>query len=402
MNGAEMALADNISVLPSSVVEKPSGLPFKPPARPARWRWRHVALVASFLALVALPVVVSTWYLTMRATDQYASYLAFSVRSEEPSSGLELLGGIANVSGSDASDSDILYDFLGSQQLVERLEKRLDLSHIWVAPEGDPVFTFKPTGHIEDLHDHWARMVGISHDSTRGIIEVRARAFDPIVAQKINTAILEESTELINQINNVARDDAVRYALDDLQRAKSQLASARRALTEFRIENEIVDPALDAEIQSNLIATLDAQLTETLVDIEMLASNTRRGDTRLQQAQTRATVLENRIAQERGTRAIPMTGEQSGGIAELFSAYEQLRVDVEFAEARYQSSRANFDAALSDARRTTRYLAAHILPTLAQKSTFPHRGLLVAVIAGAAFLLWALLALIGFSFLDRR
>jgi len=306
------------------------------------------------------------------------------------------------VPGSGAKDSDILYDFLNSQHLVEQLDRELGLSSLWSAPQRDPLFSFTPTGQIEDLHSHWARKVHVTNDSSRGIIEVHARAFDPVQAQQINDAILRASTELINQINNVARDDAVRFALDDLQRAKSQLSDARRALTEFRIANEIVDPTLDAEIQSNLLASLDAQLTETLIDIEILSTNTRTNDTRLAQAQTRADVLRTRIQEERSKRTLPSTQTSQGGIAELYSDYERLGVDVEFAEQRYQAARASFDSALSEARRTTRYLAAHVLPTQAQKSMFPQRGLILALIAGGAFLLWSLIALVGFSFLDRR
>lgn len=397
-----MSLADNISVLPANAAATRPSVPFAPAARPARWRRRHVALAISFAVLVILPVLVSAWYLWTRATDQFASTLAFSVRSEEPTSGLELLGGIADVSGSGANDSDILYDFLGSQHLVAQLDADLQLSDRWSAPQNDPVFAFHPTGQIEDLHSHWARMVDVAHDTSRGIIEVTARAFDPETARLINQSILQSSTELINAINNVARDDAVRYALDDLQRSKAQLSEARRALTEFRITNEIVDPTLDAEIQSNLIASLDAQLTETLIDIEILSSNTRTGDTRLAQARTRAQVLRTRIGEERGNRAMTRSAQQSSGIAELYSAYERLIVDVEFAEERYQASRASFDSALSEARRTTRYLAPHVLPTQAQKSMFPQREMILAMIAFGALLLWSLMSLIGFSFLDRR
>lgn len=89
-------------------------------------------------------------------------------------------------------------------------------------------------------------------------------------------------------------------------------------------------------------------------------------------------------------------------MAELFGDYERLVVDVEFAEQSYQAARAGFESAISEARRNTRYLAAHVLPTKAEKSLFPQRGLILSFIALSAFLTWALCALIGFSFLDRR
>jgi len=397
-----MSAAENITVLSPGAGIPRGNVSFAPPVRAPKWRKRHVFLGLSFVLLVCVPLAISAWYLWAKATDQYASTLAFSVRSEEAKPGLELLGGIAGLSGSGATDSDVLYDFLNSQHLVEELDQTLGIGERWAQPDDDPVFAYAADGRVEDLVAYWSRMVSVSFDPARGIIEVQARAFDPETALEINNAILAASTELVNQINNVARDDAVRYALDDLQRAKAQLSDARRSLTEFRVTNEIVDPSFDAEIKSNLIASLDAQLTETLIEIEILSSNTRRDDTRLSQAQTRARVLEERIATERSKRVSLNAAATGQGIAQLFSAYERLLVDVEFAEQRYQAARAQFDAALSEARRNTRYLAAHVTPTLAQTSLFPQRGLLLAIIGCAGFLIWALISLVGLSFLDRR
>lgn len=394
-----MALAENIAVLKPGQGAHPA---FRPPVRPAQLRKRHIAALASFVAMVFLPVVLSAWYLWARAADQFASTFAFSIRSEEASSGIELLGGIADLSGSGANDSDILYDYLRSQHLVEKMQASLDLAALWSLPEGDPVFAYNNTGLIEDLHSHWDRMVDISLDGTRGIIEVRARAFSPEAAQEINAQILDYSGDLINEINNIAHEDAVRYALDDLQRTKARLSQARTALTEFRVLNEMVDPGVDVSSQTSLVGTLEAQLTETLIEIEMLSANTRRSDTRLNQALQRQKVLQSRIDQERSKRTIGTGEAGKQGMARLFGEYERLIVEVEFAEQSYQVARAGFDAAVSDARRNTRYLAAHILPTRADQSLFPERGMILSFITLAAFLIWSLTALIGFSFLDRR
>jgi len=116
----------------------------------------------SFALLVCAPIIISTWYLWTRAADQYASTFAFSIRSEEPSSGIELLGGIADISGSGANDSDILYDFLKSQQLVKQMQEELSLSQLWSKPQNDPVFAYQIDGSIEDLHSYWTRMIDIS------------------------------------------------------------------------------------------------------------------------------------------------------------------------------------------------------------------------------------------------
>ena len=59
----------------------PPQAPVKPAASTARLKPRHLGVAASFVVIVLLPILVSTWYLYARAEDQYASYMGFTVRS---------------------------------------------------------------------------------------------------------------------------------------------------------------------------------------------------------------------------------------------------------------------------------------------------------------------------------
>ena len=58
--------------------------------------------------------------------------------------------------------------------------------------------------------------------------------------------------------------------------------------------------------------------------------------------------------------------------------------------------------AQAEARRQTRYLAAHIEPTRAEQAEFPKRFLLLSLGAMIALLVWAMSVLILYSLRDRR
>ena len=76
-------------------------LPASPAMLPPRTRWcrRHIWLALSCLVCVLLPVVLSAWYLWMRAADQYASEAGFAVRREETGAAIEMLGVFLTVLG---------------------------------------------------------------------------------------------------------------------------------------------------------------------------------------------------------------------------------------------------------------------------------------------------------------
>ena len=380
-----------------------SGLaPVKPTAGSAQVRRRHGLLLLSFVLLVLLPVGITAYYLWEKAVDQYASTVGFSVRREEAGSALGLLSGISALSKSSSSDTDILYEFLQSQKLVADMETKLGLRAMWSKPEDDPIFAFDPTGSIEDLVDYWARMVRISYDSTSGLLEVRVLAFSPTDATAIATALFEESSDMINDLSTIAREDAIRYSREELETAQDRLKAAREAITKFRVINQLVDPATDIQTQAGLLGGLQSQLTAAQIEVDLLGESTQASDPRLLQARRRVEVIEVRIAAERRKVGIGPEGEVGDAYASLVGDYERLAVDREFAQRSYVASLASYDEAQAEARRKSRYLAAHILPTTAEVARYPERRTLIAVISVFLLLAWAIGALVVYSLKDRR
>lgn len=385
----------------------PPGIPtfdIKPPAQPARPRRRHRLLLLSFLVMVALPAAGCAYYLWQHAADQYASRVAFSVRTEEKSSAIELLGGITELSGSSSSDTDILFAYLNSQELVAQVDTQVDLRAMWsrVSVEQDPVYAFDPAGSIEDLKDHWARQIAVIYDSRTGLIELEVHAFDPLDAQRAAQAILDISAGMINRLSRIAQQDAIGFTNDELENAKIRLKTARQALTQFRNRTQIVDPTMDTQNQMGLLVTLQQQLADALIDADLLRETTRASDPRVTQASRRIEVIEARIAAEKRNLGLGEDGESDAAYATLVGEYEGLIVDREFAEAAYTAALAAHDAALAEVRKQSRYLAAHVKPTLAEKAEYPERLKLLGIATVFLFFGWSLFCLTYYALRDRR
>lgn len=371
-----------------------------PGAPPARMRARHWGLAVSFVLMVVLPATAAAWYLWAVALDQYASRVGFSVQKEETGSAIEILGGITELTGSSTSDTDILYEFIRSQALVRLLDDRLNLVAIYTRP-GDPLFSMPPNPTIEDVEAHWARKVDVFYDTASRLIEVRALAFTPEDAARITRAIYAESTTMLNDMTAIARADATRYAREELALSKDRLKVARQALTAFRVQTQIVDPAADVQGRMGLLNTLLAEQASALIDLDILVSNTGSGDQRVLQAQKRVEVIENRIREERA-RFGDKPAEEDRRYADLVAEFEALSVDLEFAQASYLSARATYDAAVAEAQRKSRYLATYLPPTRPERAEFPQREAILAMVAGGLFALWSILALVFYALRDRR
>jgi capsular polysaccharide transport system permease protein len=366
----------------------------------ARARPRHWGMLASFALLVLAPFAVSVWYLWARAADQYHSEVAFSIRSEEAGSSAAagLLGALTSLGSGSASDTDILFEYIRSQRIVEEIDAELDLRAIYRRAR-DPVFALGDSASIEALLREWRRMVEVSYDSGGGIIHVRANAFTPEEARTIAGAILEHSGALVNRLSDQAREDAVRFARAELAEAEANVRAQRQRLADFRRDNRIVDPAADAAGQTGLLNALQAQLAQALVDRDMLLSYAEPSDQRVVQVNRRIDAIGERIEAERASLGVAGT---AGTLPEVIGAYEELQVDMEFANTAYTQALGGLSAARAEARRQSRYLAPHIQPTFAESALYPRRLLLAGLTGLFLVLGWSIVMLIYYNVRDNR
>lgn len=398
---AAAARQRRVPAKPPAPAVKPVRLPNPPPRTvAARPRRRHYAMLASFTILVLLPFVASVVYLYGWAADEYHSQTSFSIRSEEMGSAAAgLLGAITQIGSGSASDSDILYDYIRSQEIVSRIDAKLDLRAIYNRAPEDPVFTLGDNPSIEALLNHWRRMVTVNLETREGIIDVRTFAFDPEDARRIAQEILDESNALVNQLSNQARDDAVRFARDELTKAESHLRKVRQNLANFRLEHRMIDPSGDVAGQAGLLNALQGELAKALVERDVLLSYADEKDQRVIQVGRRIDALNDRIEAERNSLE---AGGAANSLPSVVGDYEKLKVDLEIANTAYTHGLAGLAAADAEARRQSRYLVPHIQPTLAQTALYPRRALITLLVGLFLVLGWSVMMLVYYNVRDNR
>lgn len=383
--------------------ESPPKAPVKtvlPLAPQAKVKRRHIWLFVSFAVWVLGPLSAAAIYLFTIAHDQYASYVGFAVRTEETSSAIELLGGLTEFAGSSSSDTDILYRFIKSREMILSVNAYLDLDRIYHNPD-DPVFGLSPNASYETIERYWNRMVKVYYDRNTGLMELKVNAFNPLDAQRVAQAIVNESTQLINELSSIARADTTRYARNELEASIDRLKNARKAMTQFRSRTQIVDPRIDTAGRMDLLNNLQAQLATALIDLDLLRLSSHSKSSRIQQEERRVGVIRDRITEERQALG-GATDQDHETYSKLVGDYEALAVDQEFAEKSYLTAQATYDSAVSEAQRQSRYLATYIPPTLAEDAEYPRRFLLCLLLSCGLFFSWAIAALVYYSIRDRR
>lgn len=375
-------------------------------ARAARPKRRHRLIVASFLLAVVAPAAAAVGYLYLFAADQYASRMAFSVRSAEAAPSIEFLGALTQSFGAAGSDAQVVFEFIRSQQAAEAAFAALPLTEIYNLPERDAVFRLGEDRPVEDILRYWRWMTDVSVDMGAGIITFEARAFDADSAQRIATFMLDESTRIVNALSAQAREDAVADARRVLAEAEERLRAVRRDIRAFRNIEQELDPSENARASLGLMAALEARLADAQIELDTQIALVGSKSAQIPVLRQRVASIEARIAEERSRIGDGMGGGAANpddrAFADRVARYEELVVDREFAQNAYIAALASFEQAQVEARRQTRYLAPHIRPTLSQEPEYPQRALMALAVFAVAAVVWAVLVLVVYNIRDRR
>ncbi|SCM76458.1 Capsule polysaccharide export protein-like protein [uncultured Pleomorphomonas sp.] len=371
--------------------------------RPQARRRRLLAL--SFILVVVLPVFIGSIYFTLIQSDRYVASAGFAVRGVNAGGGLDVLGAFTGLasSGSTTSDSYIVLKYLKSRDLVERLQADIDLRALYETPLADPLSRLAADLSIEEAVDYWSGMISTSFDATSGIITFDIEAFRADDARKIADLVLQHTQELVNQLSESARRDAVAFAQSEVERAEVRLRQAMAELRKFQESEQSFNPAESAKMQAELLAQLNGRLTEIQTRMRVLGKSVKPDAPSMVALQRQADAIQAQINKqtEEMTGSADTSGADGSALPDLLERYETLNGEKDFAQRAYTSALASLEQARVEAGRRQRYLAVYSAPALPQEATQPRRLHNVLLLVFIVTCLWGIGTLIVYSVRDH-
>lgn len=363
---------------------------------------RGYSIYIWFAACVLLPTALASVYFGFIASNKYVAEFRFSVQdaslpSTQSTSGImSLIGG----GGSSASNNYMVTDYLTSQQAVEELQRRIKLETLYSKPEIDWWSRFDRSQPIERFVDYWKSMVSAQYDLITGIATAQVRAFSPQDALLVANTLVKMSEELVNQIANRSQQDAVRFAQQEVEKAQDRLKRVRAQLTDYRNKFGVIDPnASVAASNSSLIQTQRANLAQLETQLATLQSQ------RLAPNAPAIVALKSQMKSTKGqlarTEADVGIGSTGSALSTIVGDYEQINLEVQFAQAMVTSAMQALDQARANAAAQHLYITPYVRPSLPESSTYPRRLLSVAALGALAFAIWLIGLMIVKSIRER-
>lgn len=337
------------------------------------------------VALLLSPTLISIVYFGLIASNRYVSEASFVVRTASKPVGGSGLAALLQMTGLSRSQDDAfsVHEFITSRDAIVALKEKVPLQDIYARPEADFVSRFPSIFYgdtLEEFHRYFQWMVSVSYIGTSGISVLRIEAFRPDDAHLVASTLLDMSEQLVNRMNARMQSDAIKVAVDEVERSQHRLVEAQIAITQFRNKEMMLDPIGSSVAIAELISRLSQNLAETQTQMTELNRGASQNPALLS-LQRRAEALTQQIERERSR-----ISNATDGLANKVIAYERLALDREFAQKTLAQANAALDTARLEARRQQLYLERVVQPNLPDYPTMPRSIRSIVTVAAINFL----------------
>lgn len=324
-------------------------------------------------AVVVAPTVITGVYFGLMASDQYVSESSFVVRSANNQNGGSGLGALLNNVGISRAQDDTytVQEYMRSRTALEELSKALPVRKFY-EEKGDVFSRFNGFGvswldSNEAFFQYYRDKNSINYDAVSGISSLRVQAFDAAEAQKINQALLTKGEELINRLNDRARNDTVAFAEQTVAEAQERVKATAADLTAYRVRNGVLDLKEQSGLQMNLLSKLQDELIGIQTQLDQVKAVTP-DNPQISGLKSREQSLLREIARQKQL----MTG---GGksIANKAAEYQHLILENDLAEKQLIAAIGSLESAKAEADRQQLYLEVVSKPSLPDMAQLPKR-----------------------------
>lgn len=351
-----------------------------------------------FLLLVILPTVLATIYYYRYASDQYVSEAHFIIQGSSAPK-IDFLGALTGLPGAGGATSDamIIRDYILSADFIKDIEPELDVRSHYSNLAIDPYARLPAEASQEDLLEYWQKMIDIEHDLTSGISTVTMTAFDPATGKKLVALALKQSEMMVNKLSASLRTDALQIAEKEVLSAEAEVNSLREQLTAFRQQQDVLDPAsqanarIEREETARLtrLSELQTQLSQAEAELAQVSAFMQPETMRVKTAQSKVNSLRQQMNKEQA-KSVAQSRGKSTEVAGQLAQYTELQSRLGFAEQLYKSKQAALEQARLEIDRKQRYLTVTVQPNLPDEAIKPEKISGILTVLLLSFLFWGI------------
>lgn len=333
-----------------------------------RRRRKLLLLLSRLTAFVFLPTLIAGYYYYAVATPMYATKSEFLILTADGSGGSASAGLFSGTSFATGQDSIATQSYLQSKDAMLRLDRELGFRAHFSQDHIDPIQRLDPNASNEAAYKLYKKYIKLGYDPTEGVIKMELSTADPEVSALFSQRLIEYAEENVDQLSSEKRTDAVETANRGLEDAKAQRRAAQERLVQLQ-EGTILDPEGEIAGIRQLVSTVELQLQEKQLALDIQLNNARPNQARVDALTSEIEVLSAELSKQKARLNQATEGESS--LASQTSDIQMAQQDLATADIILQSALESKRLSEIEANKQVRYLTVSVRPVASQDPSYP-------------------------------
>lgn len=271
--------------------------------------------------------------------------------------------------GGSSQDALLLQSYIKSNDMLKRLDERLDLRGHYSSSEWDFFSRMGADAHEEDFLDYYNEHVSVSIEPTSDILIIRGQGFTREFSRRVAETVLVEAEAYINNVSQQIALQEIGFVEQELTRARSAVNDARAAMLSFQSENELLDPAVTGAAIQAVVNEMEGDLVRLEAEEKVLTSYLQTDAAELVAIRDRINGIKDQLELERDKFA--SQGEQS--INQVNAQFQELNLAFEFATDIYRGSLQTLEQARVESYRKLKHLVVIQSPQTPDSALMPRK-----------------------------
>ncbi|MEW5838781.1 MAG: capsular biosynthesis protein [Pseudomonadota bacterium] len=325
-----------------------------------------------FFFIVLLPMFLVLVYYGLVAANRYVSESIVTIRQASDGGGSGTPGLAMMLSGiNPGSREDTLYlqQYLHSMDMLQYLDKTLNLRKVYEAQAVDVFYRLFPWMSREAFFEYYKKRVQVVFDDISGLLTIRVQGFDPEFARKLNEELLGQSERFVNEISHRMAREQMAFADQELQKARARYLDAKGVLLAFQNKHNLLDPISQAQAMASVGTQLEGEITQLEAQLKDQLTYLQDGTHEIVALRNKIGALQAQLAKERA-RVASGEGDRMNTLA---AEFQNLMLESVFAEDAYKLALAAVENARIEANRKLKSMVVIESPTLPDAAIYPRK-----------------------------
>ncbi|MCE9980367.1 sugar transporter [Leclercia adecarboxylata] len=350
--------------------------------------WQQSLKLGSFLWVIVC-FAIAILYFGIIASDRYVSRAELVVKQADQIKMLPDTLSMLGLGGSNHEDVLLIQDYLKSPDLLNKLDKELDLKSHYQSHNVDYFSRLPKNVSKEDFLKYYREHLTLRLDDISGVLTIELQAFDPAYGQRVVAMMLKDAETFINKLGHQVALEQLAFVEKEVDRAYQRVQTEKTKVLEFQNTHHLISPETTSSSRLGVVNQIEAELAQQQAQLKQLESYMKKTAPAVVSLQAKVEALTQQLAQEQGR----LTGTDKDAMNEITAKYMDVQTQANLAVDLYKSGLISLEQARVEAYRKLKHLLVVSQPTLAEDAEYPRRLYNLATIGVLLCLIYGLISM---------